>query len=1135
MSGSEIELIGTATNQGSTATIKSWKDKVYISDNETFEPSQDRLFGEFEHTETLEVGETKEVPINASLPQDIIGNKYVLIVSDADNDLKEAAGENNNVQPYPINIELAPYADLEVSEVEAPDLTIDDPATVKVSWKVTNNGTGNGYTDTWVDRVIASRDEIVGNQDDIVLDEFTHTGGLASGASYPMSEDILLPPAFTGRYKLFVQTDAEEKVFENGFEDNNSDRKKDAFFDVMPIPYADLRIDQVRTIGEANSGQPLTVNWTVRNDGIGITNTSRWNDRLYLASDPEGKDLVHYFGEFNRAGALANENPENTYQRTVQINLPEGVSGEHYLVAKTGGPFEFIYNDNNSLVSEAFDVNFTAPPDLKVTDIIAPDAITSGQKIDLTWTVANRGDADADGRWQDQIYLQEVGNPDANLISLASYSYEGDLLSGKSYTRQEKIKIPNELQGLYQVVVKTNSNQSLYEGNNTDNNQEVDQETLLVSLPPRPDLQVRLIDPQDNVSAGGTLKVDFDIINQGTAATNVPNWTDTVYLSLDNQISSDDIVIDTVDNKSALEPGQIYPSFTESIVIPKRFRGEAYIIVETDSSNQIKEEPQENNNTEFKKIEVEFEGSGTGGSGQPADLVTSDVFAPDQAFEGSTIEVRYKVTNKGIDTTDVNSWQDTIWLTKDKDRPSATNQKEGEVEDILLKTITHKGTLTIDGVNKEYEEVVQVKIPDQLTGEWYITPWSDTYDVVLEDTLDVNINSDDPNELDNNNYKARPITILLTPPPDLRVKKVNNIDQIQVTPEAEGGDPFEVTWTVENIGAGDTTDEKWFDHVYLSDKPTLNAPGSKQWFLGEFEHNGDLAPGGSYTETASFDLSPAARGKYVIVDVNAKIGHIAWEGPYTENNTGSTNTNVTRNPADLVVKQVDVPATSDSGESITVEWIVENEGADMWSGTKYWYDEVWISPDPTFIPNRATFAGSFIHTPEEPLKEGDSYPQSQEIVLPPGIEGDYYVYVSTDFSYQRDNGDFSGNLSSGSRYFNEDNRESYIKRGFEDPSNNLNSGVLPVIYKEPDLKVTDLKAPETGTAFSGETIPVTWTTKNIGTRKTRTNQWIDRIYLSRDASLDFTDTLLYEVEISLNILRQSNVFSYGVRICCSVI
>ena len=533
----------------------------------------------------------------------------------------------------------------------------------------------------------------------------------------------------------------------------------------------------------------------------------------------------------------------------------------------------------------------------------------------------------------------------------------------------------------------------------------------------------------DKVSAGGTVEVEFEVINQGTAATNVPNWTDNVYLSLDNKISSDDIVLDTVDNGSALKPGESYKSFAESIVIPKRFRGDAYLIVQADNKNQVNELPQENNNTQFKQIKVEFESSGTGGSGQPSDLVTSNVVAPIQAFEGSTIEVRYKVTNKGIDKTDVNSWQDTIWLTKDKNRPSATsrNAKPGEVEDILLKTIPHTGELA---VGEEYEQIVQVKIPSQTTGEWYITPWSDTFDVVLEDTFDININPDDPNELDSNNYKARPITLLLTPPPDLVVNNVSS------TSEAKGGEPFEVSWTVKNQGAGATTDNQWTDKVYLSDSPTPDAPGSKRWDLGNFVHNGSLASGESYTQTASFDLSPAAAGKYVIIDTNAGSPKV-WEGPYTKNNIGTTDTNVTNNPADLVVKSVNLPETSDSGEVITVEWSVENQGAPMWSGTKYWYDEVWISKDPTFIKNRATNVGSYIHTADTLLGTGDTYTQSQNIRLPAGVDGEYYVYVSTDFSYLTNSGDRSGSLSLGNRNDNDNSRKKYVGRGFEDPSNNF--------------------------------------------------------------------------------------------------
>ncbi len=364
--------------------------------------------------------------------------------------------------------------------------------------------------------------------------------------------------------------------------------------------------------------------------------------------------------------------------------------------------------------------------------------------------------------------------------------------------------------------------------------------------------------------------------------------------------------------------------------------------------------------------------------------IRGDVVAPDRAFEGSTIEVSYTVRNKGVHTTDVDSWTDTIWLTRDKNRPSAVNRMRGS-EDILLETITHIGEIPAEG---EYHETVSVEIPDQLTGEWYITPWSDTYDLVLEDTFDINVNPDDPNELDNNNYKARPITILLTPPPDLEVQ------EIIATTEAKGGDPFTVTWTVKNRGAGSTRDDSWQDSVYLTDGPTLDE-STVQWELGSFTYEGSLAPGESYTQTANFDLSPAAFGQYVIVVTNDDIPP-AWEGPYGDNNEEFTNTLVTNAPADLVVDSITVPKTSYSGETIPVKWTVTNQGSPMWSGTKYWYDRVWLSPDPTFISSRATELGRFIHSPESPLGEGDSYTQTQELSLPPGIDGEYYIYVEPD-------------------------------------------------------------------------------------------------------------------------------------------
>ncbi|MEM9272984.1 MAG: CARDB domain-containing protein, partial [Cyanobacteria bacterium P01_F01_bin.143] len=1144
-SGTTIPITLSVENLGTGTTINNWKDRIYLSADNTFDVGLDQEIAFFEHTEAIAPGGTKEETIDIEIPIEVSGKYYLIVVGDADNNLlelagdnnAELAGENNNVQAVEIDIELATYHDLVVSNVIAPDRTIDDPARVNISWTVTNEGTGQGREDSWTDAVVVSEDEIFGNDDDLVIGEYIHTGGLAKDASYTKTESILLPPAFVGRYYLYVESDYENNpenlegiVFENGLEDNNIKEKENEtseFFDVMPIPYADLRITEVRPTSTASSGQPLSVEWEVVNEGIGITNVSNWNDILYLASDPEGKNIVQNLGSFNHAGALG---IDGRYTRSATVTLPNDISGEYYLVAETGrGVFEFIYDDDdsNKTISESVTVSLTAPPDLTVTDIIAPSTITAGEKIDLTWQVENIGTGNAIGGWRDRVYLQEIGTDLDDLISLASYTYDAGLEAGKFYSRQEKIIIPAELQGQYQIVVETNTVLSsfeipLFEGSNTENNRSVSNETIQIRLPDRPDLQVVLIDVTDEVAGGSSVTLEFTVKNQGKASTTAANWTDTVYLSLDDKISSDDIIVGRLTNGAALNPGESYQSTTDSFLIPLRFRGNVHLIVDTDSGNQVNELPQESNNFKAEQIKVEFTNDGSGGgSPLPADLVTGGVIAPDRAFDGSTIEVSYKVTNRGVGTTNVDSWTDTIWLTRDRDRPSAGNRQD-KSEDILLETITHTGEIPVDGV---YQETVSVTIPDQITGEWYITPWSDTYDVVLEDTFDNNIDENE-NDIGNNNYQARPITVLLTPPPDLVV------EDVIATTEAKGGDPFSVTWTVENQGAGATRENIWEDFVYLTDEPSLDE-SKAIWTLGKVIYEGSLAPGEKYTQTANFDLSPAAYGQYVIVSANdsATVGNrLAWEGPYENNNENYVDTPVTNAPADLVLESIKVPETSYSGEKITVEWTVVNEGEPMWPGTKYWYDGVLLSPDPEFILGRAKELGRIIFSPDKPLGTGDSYTQRREFTLPPGIDGEYYIYIEPDLFDPKDRKEEAFLAGRGSltnvrgRINNEHSRETFIDRGFEDRTNNLGNTGLNVDYREPDLKVTALQisdifpnaegiipnfAPE-----SGSTISVSWTTTNIGTRETRdeTFIWYDRVYLSRDPSLDFQDILLGEYE-----------------------
>ncbi|UUZ69429.1 hypothetical protein LP416_08025 [Polaromonas sp. P2-4] len=625
----------------------------------------------------------------------------------------------------------------------APDRVIDDPAPIDVSWTVINQGTGAGITSSWTDRVVLSQDDTYGNGDDIVVGEFRHNGGIEAGASYIRSERFLLPPATTGRYKLFVVSDAKSEVFENGAEGNNIGRLAHGV-DVMTVAYADLQVASVTTTGTAASGRPLHVSWDVVNNGIGLTNTAEWSDQVWLSRNPDGSNVVAQLGTASHIGQLA---VGDRYTRSIDVTLPEGIEGNFYINVRTGGPFEFIFTNNNVGSTVSIPVELSKSPDLKVETITLPTTAQEGAVIDVSWSVVNQGEARATGIWVDIVQLIAVNG--GGVVTLGSFTYDRGLDSGIRYTRTEQVRLPSKIEGLYRIRVITNANlggggAQVYEyGDARNNNALMSADTAQISLNDRPDLRIGTITVPDHVTSGTSTSIRYTVVNQGPTAAS-GRWTDKVYLSLDGNLSGDDVLVGQFSNGAALAPTESYSTEGTAINIPIRYRGDAYLIVVADGNNNIDEYPSEGNNVKaahFYVDPVPF-----------SDLVTSDIVAPAQAVHGASIEVRYKVANLGSNTTRgeaaaVNSWTDTIWLARDKRRPGAYKG------DILLGSVTHTGNLA---VGEDYLGTANVSIPDNvMSGNYFITVWSDTYNAILEDTLAANTNPDDPSDSDNNNFKAR--------------------------------------------------------------------------------------------------------------------------------------------------------------------------------------------------------------------------------------------------------------------------------------------------------------------------------------------------------------------------------------------
>ena len=659
---------------------------------------------------------------------------------------------------------------------------------------------------------------------------------------------------------------------------------------------------------------------------------------------------------------------------------------------------------------------------------------------------------------------------------------------GKTYTRRELVKVPTDVSGLFQVVAITNSGETLPERGQTSNNTAVDDATVLVSYPPHPNLRVESITVPDRVDAGSSAGLTFVVRNYGSDAAS-GNWKDRVYLSLDDRITKDDILVAELFNGSALGQNESYQTTVAAFDIPNRYRGEVFVLVSTDHGDVVEEFDDESDNVRAEPLSVN--------PLPAADLTISEVSAPTQAFDGTTIEVRYRVKNDGVGATDVQGWTDTLWLTRDKNRPDPGSRDKPQ--DILLGSFAHEGMLAVD---ETYEQIVTVTIPEHVSGEWYITPWTDAYDAVLEETFTPN--PDDPNELDSNNYRSRPITVLLAPPADLTVTDV------QALTPAVGGQPFTVRWTVENQGLEATEDAGWGDKVWLFD-------GTNNWELGTVAHQRPLGPGQSYTTEHTFQLAPEATGIEVLVETNvvAFPEQPVFEGPYTDNNIGSAPTTGGLKPADLELTSLSAPAASFSGEPIELTWTVTNKGADVWAGTAYWRDYVYVSARPQWNTGQATLVGKFLQANDGSLVTGGSYTRTEEVTLPRGIDGTYYVHVISDPLPIPDAGPFQPRTAPSSNDGNALFYEAHVYEGTciagvcSNKANNLATVSLDVEYREPDLRVTEIDLPA-GPIYSGDRFGVAWTVVNEGTRDTREKTWIGRVYLSTDASLDKDDLLLGE-------------------------
>jgi subtilase family serine protease len=978
LSGQQIEVVWTVTNQGTGDATGAWTDKVYLSTDASI--GQDQIYGTFPFTGTIKAGESVIRKQLLTLPNDLQGNYWVAVRTDADQQIYEHTNESNNsaITAQPINIRLSPFPNLQVSSVTAPPTAFSSKETV-IEWTVINTGNGSTSASSWEDAVWLSLDDAHDNGSDIFLGKVSNFSYLNPGESYTNQLKTILPQNEAGTYRILVQTDARSHGFEVG-DVYELDKEGDNFGVSAPInieltPPADLKVTAITAPSAMFSGQSVSLSWTVINQGTGATDKSDWVDTVYMSSNQgiDGDDTV--LGQIYHKGSL---DAGQSYSVTQNFTLPIGVSGDFYFVVKTDATdavYENAFNANNvTPTANTTKVNLTPPPDLEVEVVDVPTTALASHALNMSYRVSNFGaTATPNSYWEDAVYLSTDNQLDTKTdLYLGKAAHQGVLDIGQGYDNTFALALPDGLAGSYYVFVASDSGNTVFELDNVNNVKFAAQPVVIDSRPA--DLTVSSVNILTTLEAGKAALVSWMVTNQGSGDTAVTSWTDRVIASVDGILGNDDdVVLESFIRKGLLNAGASYTQ-TQQSVVPFKLEGAYNLFVITDADKKVYEASQEGNNTATQSVAI---------TRLTPDLQTTQVNTATTAISGQNLSVNWTVQNLGTGRTNANFWYDDVYLSKDQTLSQ---------DDIRLGQTYHSGALD---TQSQYTASGAFEVPIDLTGDWYVIAKADGIierqetDQVLEGALEGN----------NARVSASPVAVTLGTVPDLQVT------QVDVPTEGISGQAVQVSWTVSNAGA-DTGVQSWYDAVYLS-RDQFFDPGADT-FLGYVEREGGLAAGQSYTQTRSFEIPQGFSGPFYVFAVTDSTQKV-YERSQELNNAAYDGNSMQVSlpaPVDLVAGSITVPVNGVPGQQTSVSYTVQNQGANTAKGT--WVDSVYLSKDGQWDINDPLL-GKVQHTGD--VTSGASYSETLNAALPGVVPGNYQVIVRSDIRNNIAESNEANNLS----------------------------------------------------------------------------------------------------------------------------
>ena len=449
--GDLINVSWTTYNDSLVAANDHWLDAVYLSSDAVLDEND--TGASFYSAGPLYAERSYSLDAFFSVPYISNAGRYYLIFS-ADSFGEQAeTDESNNDLALPINLDLN-GPDLHLLSASAPtSASLGSPITV--SWTAKNQGVA-AASNNWWDAIYLSIDAIL-DENDVYANQYANDAALAADSSYSRSLTFSIPSISTaGQYYILFSTDDYGQQGETDESNNHL---------AVPINLdlngPDLQLLSASAPASASAGSPITVSWTVKNQGA-ATASNDWSDVIYLSKDDVYNDSDTYVAGFS----AADQSPlaaGGSYTQTKTI-WATGIdtAAQYYLIFRTNsysysGQAEISKANNDLAIPINLDLNV---PDLQLLSASAPASASFGSPITVSWTVKNQGAATASNDWSDDVYLSKDSRYDYSdtFLTRSNAADQSPLAAGSSYTQTKAISAPSiDTAGQYYLIFRTNS------------------------------------------------------------------------------------------------------------------------------------------------------------------------------------------------------------------------------------------------------------------------------------------------------------------------------------------------------------------------------------------------------------------------------------------------------------------------------------------------------------------------------------------------------------------------------------------------------------------------------------------------------------------------------------------------------